>query len=242
MRMDENQDKPEEQASEGSQSAEKEQPKLREITEEELKQILERHEKYYESDGKDGKKADLSKVNISVAELSSAHLSGANFSGANLSAAKLSKADLREANLSEANLSSAELSKADLSGANLSAAELTLANLRDANLSSAKLSGAAVDEFTLFKTKRIKGGQIGVNGIWAEYSDSAALMTLTPPGNSMQGPNLDAVIESLKRSRRLHGYSLALVGIVLLIATLNLSEIEFPWTKGIKITPDRFGS
>jgi hypothetical protein len=279
--MDENQENPEEQASEGSQSAEKEQPKLREITEEELKQILERHEKYYESDGKDGKKADLSKVNISVAELSSAHLSGANFSGANLSAAKLSKADLREANLSEANLSSAELSKADLSGANLSAAELTLANLReanlssanlreanltwadlseanlsavnlskadlswanlrDANLSSAKLSGAAVDEFTLFKTKRIKGGQIGVNGIWAEYSDSAALMTLTPPGNSMQGPNLDAVIESLKRSRRLHGYSLALVGIVLLIATLNLSEIEFPWTKGIKITPDRFG-
>jgi hypothetical protein len=88
--------------------------------------------------------------------------------------------------------------------------------------------------------KKIKGCQVGINGFYCKETDSAALMTLTPPGHSMQGPNPEAVIESLKRARRLHGYSLALVGIILLIALLNLTEIEFPYAKGVKIKPDRF--
>jgi hypothetical protein len=138
-------------------------------------------------------------------------------------------------------LDRANLSRANLSWANLSRADLNWADLNWADLSWASLSGATVNESTLSKTRNVKSGQIGVNGIWAEYSDTAALMNVTPPGNSMQGPNPDAVIESLKRARRLHGYSLVLVGIVILIAILNLPEIKFPWAENVKVTPAQFG-
>ena len=349
--MDENQDKPEEQIAEDSQVVDDKQTELREIAEEELKKILDDHQKYLESAGKDGKIAilsfaNLSGVNLSGADLSKANLSWTDFSGANLSKADLSeanlgwanlnKADLSKANLSwayliganlseadfsraniskanlvgtnlsGANLSQADLSKAvlevaefsgtnfrnanfsganlsranlngenlaeenlggaalknanlvgaNLSGANLSWTNLSGANLREANFVRADLSGASlnrarlfevhlsgaiVNESTLFFTKMVKGGQIGVNGIWSKHSDSAALMTVTPPGDSMQGPNPDAVIESLKRARRLHGFSMSLVGIIILIAILNLTEIKFPWAGNVKVTPSQFG-
>ena len=41
--------------------------------------------------------------------------------------------------------------------------------------------------------RRTRGIEIGVNGIWNSTNDSAALMTLTPPGNSMLAANSDAV-------------------------------------------------
>ncbi|MFC1885170.1 pentapeptide repeat-containing protein [Thermodesulfobacteriota bacterium] len=188
--------------------------------------------------------ATLSNANLISAELSRANLSEATLSKANLSSANLSEASLSKANLSKADLSEANLSKANLSEANLSKADLSEANLSKANLSQTNLSGTLIDYLTIRNTKKIINGQVGVNGIWAsnDYGfDSAAILTLRPPGNSMQGPNPDAILESLKRSRRLHGYSLALVGIVLLTAVLNLTKIEFIWTKGVIITPDRFG-
>ncbi len=51
--MDENLEKPKEEISEESQAAEAEQPKLREISKEELILILEDHQKYHESEGKE---------------------------------------------------------------------------------------------------------------------------------------------------------------------------------------------
>jgi hypothetical protein len=300
--MDNKQNREDEQATLSPESIEKEELKIREISEEELKQILEDHKKWLDSDKVKGTSADLSEVFLSGADLSGANLNGVNLSkailrgvdlsGADLSGADLggadlggpgffktdlkgvdfsevvvptgakpkkakslsvelflplrNGADLREANLSgaklfDAKLSGADLSKADLSDADLSGAVLSGADLSKAVLSRAILSGAIVDELTLRLTKKVKGGQVGVNGIWTEKTDTAALMTLTPPGNSMKGPNSEAVIESLKRARRLHGYSLLLAGIVLLIAILNLSKIQFPWTKDVEITPDRFG-
>lgn len=202
--------------------------------------------------------ANLSKANLSDANLNRANLSRANFSNANLSGANLNSADLSEANLIEANLSRTDLSEADLNGAflreanlrganiykaNLSEADLRMVNLRWANLnradlSKANLSGAIVNEHT--ETKKISGCQIGVNGIFSKETDSAALMTITPPGDSMQGPSPDAVIESLKRARRIHGLSLTSVGIVLLIAVLDLPEISFPYAKDVIISPAQF--
>ena len=54
--MDENQDKPKEDLSEEPQIKEILRPKYREISEEELKEIFENHKKYFESEGKAGKK------------------------------------------------------------------------------------------------------------------------------------------------------------------------------------------
>ena len=86
---------------------------MREITKQELKQILDDH-KLWLNNSSEGKKADLRYANLSSADLRSADLRSAN----------LSYADLRSANLSYANLRSANLRYADLSSANLSSPNL----------------------------------------------------------------------------------------------------------------------
>jgi uncharacterized protein YjbI with pentapeptide repeats len=254
------------QPKEEQQPSDETKTEYREISEKELRQILEDHKNQYA----EGERADLSRTNLSEVDLHGAYLSEAildeailvkailseadlsgayfleaylsevNLSEANISLAHLRKVDLKWANLSRANLRQADLSEADLREADLRGADLRGADLSEANLSWADLSEAILDENTLIKTRKVKGGEVGVNGIWAE-GDSAALMTLSPPGNSMQGPNPEAIIESLKRSRRLHGFSMSLVGIIILITFLNLSEIKFPWAENVKVSPAQFG-
>ncbi len=121
-----------------------------------LKKILDEHKRWISSNGKEGKRADLSKVDFSKADLSriylprtvlsQAILANANLSGANLELADLSEAILANANLSGvilefSDLSKVDLSKADLSGSNISDSDLSGANLENANLKKADLSG-----------------------------------------------------------------------------------------------------
>ena len=164
-----------------------------------------------------------------------------NLREANLSSANLSSANLSWANLQGARLHGADLSGADLTGAYLAGANLVGVNLRRADLSQAGLSGAIVDESTLRETKQIKGVQLGVNGIWVESTDSAALMAMTSLGNSMQGPDPEPVLESLKRSRCLHGFSLLLAITILLMAVLDLKEMKLPWVEDTPIPVDLLG-
>ena len=104
------------------------------MTTEQLKEILEAHEKWL--NGKEGgEKADLRNADLCDADLCGANLCGADLCGANLCGANLHGADLRSANLRYADLRSA-----DLRGANLRDA-----NLRNANLRSADLCGADLD-------------------------------------------------------------------------------------------------
>ena len=70
----------------------------------ELNHILNQHKLWLESNGNQGKRADLSGVNLSGAYLTRANLAGANLSGADLRSADLSGADLSGANLRSANL------------------------------------------------------------------------------------------------------------------------------------------
>ena len=86
---------------------------MKTITQEELKEILEKHLKFIRSE-KGGEQADLWGAN----------LSRANFSGANLSGADLWGADLRGADLRDANLLGADLRDANLLGAHLRGANL----------------------------------------------------------------------------------------------------------------------
>ena len=101
------------------------------MTTEQLKEILEAHEKWL-NDEEGGKKADLHGAN----------LHGANLCDADLHSADLRSADLRDADLCGANLCGADLHSANLCGADLRDADLCGANLRDADLHSANLRSA----------------------------------------------------------------------------------------------------
>ena len=135
---------------------------LREYSEDQLREILDAHERWVESAHKQGKRANLRKANLPAAylgganlqeaslgqanlrkaDLTEANLQKANLRGANLQEASLGQADLRKADLTEANLQKANLQEAHLLQANLKLADLALANLQEANLWGASLQGA----------------------------------------------------------------------------------------------------
>jgi uncharacterized protein YjbI with pentapeptide repeats len=187
--------------------------------------------------------ADLSMANLNRAYLDGAYLVEADLSGADLGIADLSRASLRGANLRGAYLelallNGANLSGADLSKANLNWADLSMADLSEAILSGANLSGAVVDERT--NCRRAIGCVKGVNGFYVETTDSAALIALTPPGDSMRGANASAVVESLKQARSLHVFSMTLAAFVFYIAILQPKEIKLPLIDE-KISTGNFG-
>ncbi|MCK9470336.1 MAG: pentapeptide repeat-containing protein [Bacilli bacterium] len=136
---------------------------MREITEKELEEILEKHADWLNRRG--GERADLSNTNLRKAYLIGTNLSGADLSGANLSNAILRGADLNNVNLINAILRGADLrdsilfmvdfrgadlSNANLRGADLSGANLRYANLNRANLNRADLSRVSANESTAF--------------------------------------------------------------------------------------------
>jgi len=124
-----------------------EERELLKISDEELNKILEEHEKWVASKGKEGKRADLRMADLEKADLRKANLQKADLYRANLSEANLWKANLWKANLYRANLqkavlSSAILQEAELIEANLQKAKLHAALLRKANLYFANLQKA----------------------------------------------------------------------------------------------------
>ncbi len=147
--------------------------------------------------------------------LAALDLRGVNLSGANLSGANLSKANLVEANFAEADLRGADLRGADLSRS---------------NLSGVNFSKSTIDIFTMYQD--VQGCDIGVNGLYSSLTDSAALLRIDPPGNSMQGANADAVIESLRHARKLHTFSLLLAGIAMLFIVIKPKTITLPYLSG----------
>ncbi len=184
-------------------------------------------------------KANLFECDLTGAQLFSADLTRANFVRANLFRANLCRARLHNANLSRANLTRANLEEADLSKAilfraRLIGSNLRRANLQDANLSEVDLSGAFIDE-----TTRLRGAKdvlAGINGIYSFSTDSAALMSSTPRGDSMLGPHPESVLQSLTRARRYHGFSFALAFISLMLLITNPPELSI-YTFGSIRTP-----
>ena len=175
-------DKPEDQASPEPQPDEEE-PRFREVGEEELKRILAAHKKWLESDGKEGKRADLSNAHLSGANLRWANLREANFENANLSEADLHKAGLSGADLRGAHLYKANLREADLRGAKLQGAELAKATLREANLHDANLEHA----------KSFLGGQLA----------GADVSGATLPKEIAEFKALQVVEETSKNARKI---------------------------------------
>ncbi len=69
-----------------------------------LREVLESHEKWRESNGESGERLDLSDANLGGANLNEADLGDADLCGARLRKANLSDADLSGADLRDANL------------------------------------------------------------------------------------------------------------------------------------------
>ena len=134
---------------------------LRELSEEELKTILEAHQVWVSSEGKEGAGASLFETNLQKVDLAQSNLQGADLFEADLQRADLPYSDLRNArlqgaNMREANLRQANLEGAQLGGANLQMADLIEANLNganlfEANLQKAGLSGADLRGAHLYK-------------------------------------------------------------------------------------------
>ena len=133
------------------------------ITEEVLIRIVKEHERWIETDAKDGKQAafigsPLSKVNLIEADLSRADLGGVNLSrcdlyGVNFSGAILYEVDFSRAKLYRVNFSGADLCGTNFWGANLYEANLYEAKLLMADLSRANLSKADLSRANLYRAK-----------------------------------------------------------------------------------------
>ena len=127
-------------------------------TDEELKEILEKHKKWLNDeeggecanlrhadlqgvDLRDAylKGADLQDVDLQGADLEGAKLQGADLQGADLQGANLRHADLQHADLRDAKLQDAYLKGADLQGVDLQGADLRSTNLREADLRGANI-------------------------------------------------------------------------------------------------------
>ncbi len=162
--------------------------------------------------------ANLSKSDMSNIDFTKSDLRRTNFSGSNLK-----YSIFFEANLTETNFENAKMNWAKLGNSNLSHSILIGTNLRGANFYKAIISGANIDKSTkisgsLFLTK-------GLNGIYNNGTDTAALFTLKPKGNSMQGENPDAISKMLMGARKLHGFSLILSSIAFIIKIPELQNI-----------------
>ena len=116
---------------------------IKKITEKELEEILELHEKWLRGE-ETGIRADLSDVDLACFDLSYARLGRANLNYANLSDAILIGANLVEINLIDANLNGSDLTNANLTRSSLIDADLRNANLSNANLINANLDFSAM--------------------------------------------------------------------------------------------------
>jgi uncharacterized protein YjbI with pentapeptide repeats len=110
-----------------------------------LKEILQQHADWLDSNGSAGFQADFSRENLSGTDLIDAKLRGAIFDKASLKRADLMMADLSDASLLQANLSDANLLGTEFHQANLQAAHLDGATgLLGPQLAGANLFGAVL--------------------------------------------------------------------------------------------------
>ena len=141
---------------------------MKKISQEELKQILEKHKVYTTTLGEEGERADLRGTDLSDADLRGTDLSDADLRRANLSGADLRGADLKWADLTGANLEGADLRGADLSRADLREAYLRRAYLREANLSGVDLRGADLEGVNLTWADLREANLSGVRGVLSQ--------------------------------------------------------------------------
>lgn len=151
-----------------------------------LEATLEAHAAWLASEGRRGRRADLTD-----AELSGADLSGRNLTRAILAGADLSGADLSEAVLDHARMIRARLGGADLLGASLVEADLTWTDLSGARMASAVLTGACLAEADLTGA-RLKGADFTNADLEGADLRGADLAGTVMNGTDLTGTVFDA--------------------------------------------------
>jgi uncharacterized protein YjbI with pentapeptide repeats len=193
----------------------KERP-LRKLSQVELTEILAQHRKWVESEGKQGRGADLRDADLRGANLETTNLQGADLRGADLERAYLAKANLQGALLFKANLQGADLPDADLRGARLEKANLQGAHLYGASLQRAiltgadlrgtELDGAKFREAILQDTKLRKEEEDKVEsarGLQAQNLAGANVSLATLPEDIHKFEGLSVVEEASKNARKI---------------------------------------
>jgi uncharacterized protein YjbI with pentapeptide repeats len=201
--------------------ADEEKKELREISDEELEQILADSKLWVTSKGKEGKQADLSYTNLSGCHFEGAFLRGAHFDGALLWgvhlegallwSAHFKGADLTEAHLERAFLWSAHFEGADIKYANLGGADLSGAHFEGAILNGAHLSGARLSNAHLeganlglaqIEGANLNGAHLEGAELWAIHLEGADIRDA-----HLEGANLfEAILEGADlRSANLNG-------------------------------------
>ncbi|HEV2299201.1 MAG TPA: pentapeptide repeat-containing protein [Candidatus Acidoferrales bacterium] len=113
----------------------------------EFEDVLEQHRRWIDSDGRAGKRADLSGANFESADMIGAELAGANLFRANFQGADLLMANFRGACLVEADLREATLVGANFRETSLAGARLeTSTGLLAPQLAGANLLGAMMPD------------------------------------------------------------------------------------------------
>ena len=107
------------------------------IDQETFLRILADHHRWVESQGKEGRRANLRGQELTHLDLSNLNLMECSFRGANLTGVSLAYSDMRTADFSEA-----ILMQANLTGAHLTGANLVRANLQYSQNSQADFTGA----------------------------------------------------------------------------------------------------
>ena len=221
--------KPGDPAVEPTRPDEKKASKLREVSEEKLKDILAAHENWLESEGKEGKQANLRKVNLQGAHLRHADLRKARLRHANLQGADLRHAALRKATLRHANLQGADLRHANLQGAKLQSAKLQAADLRGANLKGAYLRRADLQGADL-RDANLQGAEL----------EGAKLQKAILEGANLRGADLSAANLQEARMLGVRGLEKAKLRDINLEGAMGLLGSEFTATDitGAKLPPD----
>ncbi len=137
-----------------------EHPNLKQLSKEDLAEILKQHKVWLDSKGTKGRAANFVKTDLRGASLVGLNLAQANFKEAYLYGAYLKKSNLQSAKFSDANLRGANLrwanlKKADLKHTNLMKADMLNADLREADMREAKnlqcdqLKSATIDQLSI---------------------------------------------------------------------------------------------
>lgn len=122
------------------------------LTDSDIKEILQAHKLWLESDGKEGEQADFSETDIVKKDLSGANLRKASFKSCNAIKADFSGADISHADLENIILASAFLMNTTLEGANLEGADLNSTFLENTNLTRTNLEGSDLESANLKRT------------------------------------------------------------------------------------------
>jgi hypothetical protein len=117
---------------------------VRELSPDEIEQMLALHRLYLETEYHEGHRANFSSADLTRRDFSGLNLRGIKMDRALLRAADFTAADLRGANLIGAMLQEARCDRADLSRARLSGANLVSASLENACLVGAEMEFAVM--------------------------------------------------------------------------------------------------